>query len=832
MATSNGLIVTPLLIALSLAVPCAGEQYYLAPWGDDDNNAGTNEEDPWKTIGKANRKLEPGDQAIFLPGEYPGTISPAWKPETPHEAHPPIVYRSAVPHGAVLISPEDDLAHPERDAVVYLYQDDYITVEGFGIDVGGQGTWVDAADCHHLTIRGCVMRNSKEPPVAMIRYCEQVKLLDNVFRMDHLSGNMCHILKCSYVLIEGNSFSHAGHAPMQITTSRNVVVRANCFMTPWGRNYEICCSGRLLVEDNIMTRARDSAHSADSLSKNLYIDSIFRFNRVFGNLHTPLDSYSYMSDEARRTHYIREPFRMLNSRIYHNTIAGNLGHGWEIRGLTIAANEFANNIFWRNDWGGGNVQFVFCEGVSRDNRVRGNLFRGTEDNQAVINYRGKTMTVADADDQETTHCWAGFWSEMQDNEDADPAFVGAARNDFRLGERSGAIDAGVPLALAIGRGEDDSKLLVTDGRPFFDGLGIEGEGGDLIAVGAGSNVARIERIEFRYCLPAILHLDRDLTWKDGNRVSLPWSGANPDAGAFEHGGAHPSRFVALAEWGGDAPFAHPFEHVRVHPSRPVPGMPVRFSLDTLGKWVRSVRWDFRDGSFSDELAPEHAYENAGDYGVLVRCTFLDGEDGVAVVFVGVEEPADPNAPLVQVDFEDDTYKKHWGYHFKFYRRWLTGAKHVERDGGGKCMVLLYDPDKENRAAAAVAPGVWEIDCYPIIRFSYRIPPGVPVGICVEQFESVVPVAVCTETFERPPGWPGWILGGTRGGHSIGEYIKVRDGPELIDDGDWREVELDLREIEEMNDVTYLRRFMFYCNWRHNEEQQFCFDDFAILPPPE
>ncbi len=781
MTSADPFTIIALLVALAVAVPCQGAEYYLAPDGSDD--APGSRERPWQTIDRANAALEPGDVAVFLAGEYPGSISP----ERSGAADAPITYRSAEPLAATLTAGGNVATIAPRDR-------SHVTVEDFRIDPGGVGGWVYATGCDHLTIRGCVMRNAG--PTAVIARSEQVKLLDNVFRKDRVTGNMWSVLECSYVLIEGNSFSHVGHSPIQLTTSRNVVVRANCFRNPWGRNYEFWASGKLLVEGNIITRARDSGYSADSRAKNLYIDSIYRFNRVFGNLHTPLNSGSYMPSGARPTKYFREPFRLVNSRIYHNTIAGNLGHGWEINGLAITANEFANNVFCRNDWAGANVQFVYGGDVSRDNRVRGNLFRGTEPGQEVVSYRGERRTVEDADRR--TQMLQGFWSEFQDNVDADPAFTDADANDFRIGADSGCIDAGVPLALAIGEGTG-RELPVTDGRPFFDGFGIEGERGDWIAVGTGDTVARIERIDFRYYLPAILHLDREVSWTDGIPVSLPWSGEAPDIGAFEHSGRHPSRFVALAE-----------------PAYPRPGQPVRFGLDTLGKAATSVRWDFRDGTFSAELAPEHTWDEPGDHGVIVRCEFEGGERGVEVVFVGVEEPVDPAAPLVQADFEDATRERQWGHHFKFYRSWLTGYEHADREiGEGKCMRLFYADNKANRAAGAVAPGVWEIDRYPILRFAYRIAAGTPVAICVEQFEGA-------------PGPRGWIIGGTDSA-ATGDYV-VLDGPRLSDDDQWHEATVDLRTIREAApEATYLRRFMFYCNWREDAGQQFRFDDFAILP---
>lgn len=769
-----------LLVTLLLAAPGFGAEYFLSPDGDD-AAPGTREQ-PWRTIDRANATLRAGDSAVFLAGEYPGSIAPG-QSGTPGA---PITYRASEPLAAVLKAAEGANAITPQGR-------SYLTVEDFRIDPDGIGGWVGASNCDHLIIRNCVMRDAAY--TATIADSEQVRLIDNTFSKDRVSGNMWSLLRCSYVVIEGNELAHVGHSPMQITTCRNVVVRANCFRNPWGRNYEFWASGKLLVEGNIITRARDSGYSADSRAKNLYIDSIFRYNRVFGNLHTPLNSGSYMPMGAQPTKYFREPFRLIDSRIYHNTITGNLGHGWEIYGMAIASNEFANNIFHRNDWTGGNVQFLLGD-VTQDNRLRGNLFHGTEAGQTVIDYRGAPMTLAEAETK--TPLLQDFWSQIQDNVDAQPDFVAPDTNDYRIRPESGAIDAGVPLALAIGEGSG-RELPVTDGRPFYDGFGIDGEQGDWIAVGEGDNLVQIQRVEHRYYQAAILHLDREVSWTDGMPVSMPWSGAGPDAGAYERDGAHPSRIIARAE-----------------PAYPRPGETVRFSLDPLGKTVTSVRWDFRDDTASRELEPEHVWDDAGDHGVLVRCEFDSGERGVDVVFVGVEEPVGPNEPLVQADFEPETREAQWGYHFKFYRSWLTGYEHVRREfGDGHCMRLFYAEDKANRAAGAIAPGIWEIDAYPIIRFAYRIPEGVPVALCVEQFDGA-------------PGPRGWVLGGTDA-RNAADYTEV-EGPRLIDDDQWHEATVDLRAIRDATpEARYLRRFMFLCNWREGRGQQFRYDNFAILP---
>ena len=630
----------------------------------------------------------------------------------------------------------------------------------------------------------------------MAKYQNSNALLDNVFRMDLVGGNMVQLIECTEALIEGNSFTRVGHSPMQITTCQNVVVRANCFRNDWGRNYEFWATGRILVEGNIITEARDSAHSADSRAKNLYIDGIFRFNRTFGNRHTPLNSGSYFPMGGRPTSHFREPFRLVNSRIYHNVFADNLGYGWELWGMTISANVWQNNIFHLNDWAGGHVQFARGEGIVADNRIMHNLLRGAEPGGIVVRHGSDFWTAEEANDRTRTH--HGFWSEFLDNIDAEPGFVDPENRDYRLGPDSEAVDAGRPLTLAMGSGAGD-RLPVADGLFFYDGFGIEGEQGDWIAVGEGDNIARIERVELRYQLPALLHLDREVTWTDGMPVSTPWAGAAPDMGAFERGGAHPTRIAALAS-----------------PARPAPGAQVRFSLDALGKDIESVTWDFEDGTYSAEPAPVHVYPEPGNYGVTVRATFPDGGRGVDVVFVQVAEPADPAAPLVEADFEDATRATMWGHHFKFYRGHQTGFAHVARpDGEGKCIRLFHDERKSNRTAGQVAPGAWDIDDYPLVRFSYRITEGTPVAVVVEPFTA--------------PDVPrGFVLGGTET-RTNEPYVNL-DAYTLVDDGNWHEITMDVRRVREAHpDLRYLRMFMFYTNWREDRGQEFWFDDCFILP---
>ncbi len=381
---------------------------------------------------------------------------------------------------------------------------------------------------------------------------------------------------------------------------------------------------------------------------------------------------------------------------------------------------------------------------------------------------------------ENTNTVGEFWSKFHENLDADPRFADADNRDYRLTADSPAIDAGTPLTWAMGEGAG-RELPVADGRWFYDGFGIDGEQGDLIAIGSGENLARIERVELRYYQPAILHLDREVTWEDGMPVSLPWAGEGPDIGAIEYTEAHPTQLLALAM-----------------PAAVEPGEPVTLSLDTFGKDVASVTWDFEDGTFSSEMEPTHTWNASGHYGVTARVTFADGARAVAPVFVYVPERLDPQAPLVDVDFEDETRGDTWGYYLKFYRGHQTGATHEEcPDRDGKCMRIFYDADKANRTAGQVAPGAWDVDRYPFVRFDYRIPRGVPVTVEVTTFSV--------------PGRPdGFILAATENQMS---RVSDLDGYALVDDGQWHTLTMDVRRVRQVDpQVQYLRQWMFNTPW--------------------
>ena len=767
-----------------LAMSSAARDLYVGPEGADDA-PGTREQ-PWRSLSKVNAEAGPGDTVHFLPGEYSGTLSP----ERGGEPGRPLVFRAVDRHRATLA------AASAGGVAVRLEQRAHVVLSGLHITGRERSSWFQIRGSDHIVVDGCRFDLSGAGQSSLVRDSEHLRFTGNTFSRDQFWGNMLDVQVCSQVLFEGNAFTRAGHCPLQITQGQFIVIRANCFHNDWGRNFEFWSSGRLLVEGNVVTEARDSAGSADSRAKNLYHDAIVRFNRIYRNRHTPMNSSSYFPMGAAPTSHHREPFRLVNSRIYNNTLVDNLGQAWQFTGLNISQNHVFNNILYHNDKVAEGCQLWIATDISRDNRFANNLISSGRPDDKTVRYGDAYLSVAEMNARRGL---TAFWAEFSGGVDADPRFRDQAGLDYRLQPDSPAIDAGRPLAIAIGAGRG-AVLPVSDGIPFYDGFGIEGEAGDWIAVGRPDQRARVLRVELRYYQPARLHLDREVEWTDGAPVSLPWSGAAPDIGAFEHGLEHPARLAAFAA-----------------PADARPGQAVRFTLDSFGSAVEAVEWDFGDGRTAAEREPAHAYDAVGHYPVNVRARLAGGAAVAAVVFVKVVVPAEDNPPLAWADFEEST-RWDWGYHFKFYRNDLTAWALVDGVGhrGSRCVHLSADQGiKSNQATCKIAPGEWDLDAYPIVRFAYRIPPGVPVAIALEPF--------VTRGLPR-----GVVVGGTPA-HQAGPYVSI-DRYRLVDDGEWHTLSLDARVVREaIPDLRYLRMFLFHLGWgaKPATPYEFWFDDFAI-----
>jgi hypothetical protein len=138
---------------------------------------------------------------------------------------------------------------------------------------------------------------------------------------------------------------------------------------------------------------------------------------------------------------------------------------------------------------------------------------------------------------------------FKNNLDYDPLFVDAASYDFHLSQASPMIDAGAFLTVVTSPSGSGNRITVADAGYFYDGFGIDGEQGDLIRLESGKS-ARILDIDYSAGNNIII-LDRHVSWKKGEKVSLYYNGSAPDLGAYESAFSGPKNSPPILQTIGD-----------------------------------------------------------------------------------------------------------------------------------------------------------------------------------------------------------------------------------------------------------------------------------------
>ncbi|MHC4400704.1 MAG: right-handed parallel beta-helix repeat-containing protein [Planctomycetota bacterium] len=697
-----------------------GAEYFVSPNGDDADPG--SEGRPWRTIDKANNAVRPGDVVTFLPGDYPGVVSPK------HNGEPgrPVAYRGEPPLGARLVG---------GDPVVELQKRLHFVLDGFHVAPAG-GRYLVAAGCEHLVIRNCRFEGARGSyTAARFIECRNVGLHDNVFTRllstsngAVLTGNMIQADRCDRLVIEGNTLGHAGHSPAHLRECKHLVVRRNLFCAKWGRGFETFNATPMLFEENVVTEEVDSGGSADSRGKVLAIDGVFRRNLIVRNYDAALASNSYVYREGMPAWVLR------NSRLYNNTLYRNHSYAWIITArtgdpTTVSGNVWKNNVFCHND-PLGDFRALRLGHLGEGNHFVRNVLFGDRAGRKLIEkwiegegYR--RFALPDAERR--------LGALFSDNFDVDPRFVDADADDYRLSAGSPCIDAGGALTRTARAGEG-RVLPVLDARWFYDGFGIAGQVGDLVFVGDDRRAAQVARTDVDN---NVLHLDRDVRWRAGEPVSLPYVGRAPDLGAMEHG-------AEGEPW---------FYRVTIRPG---------------------IRW---------------------------------------------HPPQDPAAPLVKTEFEDDTIEQ-WGYVWNLDRkRDTTYARAGDTVASGKFSLRLHATGNRSILGGDVKPRVWELDRHPLVGFAYRIPPGVPVGVWLD----------CFDTEKHGSGRV--CVGGTPARRS--GSAKDLNKYQLVDDNQWHAITLDARVVREVfPDVTHLQGFQFYTEENGRQGHEFWVDDFAIAGDPD
>ena len=518
----------------SLSRLCLGADYYVSPAGSDADPGAR--EKPWRSLGKANASLQPGDTVHIVAGVYDEPIRP--KASGAGEDRR-ITYR-AVPGHKVNAKKGIDLKGKS-----------YVTVAAIDV-INPPGAWGSMDEADHCVVRNSIMSGGTGwTGFGMSgRFNKAGKALaashHNVFRRNTCYGkthndalvlwwNSHHNLveDCIFVDAKHILVSLAGHGTESPLIPHHNVVRNCCLTNALHTAMKTSTGARSnLFERNVITAAEGNglqiASSREILRGNVILRSGAKrpWTGAFGQ-YTNVYKGNWFAGFAPEG----QNSKVQDCRFYNNTAAGNPGcavfYSYSREGarhelVGLGLNVYVNNIFWRNGLKRKNIEisytgasWSYCNRMKRPDTYRHNLIgkRGAQ----ILEFRGpKTL--------EQARSAAGI--VFEGNVQGDPLFAEKQEWPCRLQRKSPCIDAGAPLTRTTAAGEG-TTLTVEDAAYFCDGWGILPA--DVIQVGKGRVLVKAIPDKNTILLAA------PQKWGKGDAVSLPYSGPAPDIGAHEVG---------------------------------------------------------------------------------------------------------------------------------------------------------------------------------------------------------------------------------------------------------------------------------------------------------
>ena len=221
-----------------------------------------------------------------------------------------------------------------------------------------------------------------------------------------------------------------------------------------------------------------------------------------------------------------------------------------------------------------------------------------------------------------------------------------------------------------------------------------------------------------------------------------------------------------------------------HGSAPDPGA-YEYGMET-GPFLKD-----RVGTVPSDYKCDYEPEHVKDWAAW----WFAGRQGPSAMALELKEPAARGKGSAKVVY---VYR-----HPKFSDRVLAVGKSDEL------------PAKPSFLSCFISPANWDVTKYPYVKFFYRIPKDVPVGLTVRFFTKA----------DRPSRI---YLGGSPA-YSAGSFKKL-DAYSLVDDGQWHELTVDLQKaLQFAPDTVIIKDFGFRTEGNGKPGQCFWFDEFEILP---
>jgi hypothetical protein len=532
------------LMALLVVGPVHGADYYVDPAQGSDTNPGSLAA-PWQHLRAAARVVQPGDTVYLREGRY---TEDALFTITDGTAEAPITITPYPGESPVLTGGGDW-------GQMFHLNNDYYVLEGLTFEDTTCGNVVFMNLSEHCIVRDCRFRRQASTMVLLrgggyhtIRGCDFDTTGSPTEGGD---GDHVYVTGSHHNLIEDNHFVRAGHAVCDIIEygeerSHHNIVRRNLIEQHWGGGlYVSRLSYRNLLEDNRILYVGEEMEYPKAPVQLAADDNIVRRNLMLSTGATP---YAHNGVLLAGYRFSGMDQHCRNNAVYHNVlyrIGRNAIMVSQRQACQATGNHVLNNILYRCRtagpadpwWPAGNYYLAFetyhafaenkWAAFPNGNAFHHNLIlhaddagdRPGEDPLVFYEQEGWGHALAWAEEQ--------FPVWFHDNHEANPAFVDAEGGDFRLRPDSPAIDRGDFLTRTREAGANTGRVPVVEARFFCDGWGlIEG---DLIRVGDNAPVRVLAVDEAAQQLT----LEAPISFAAGDPVSLPWSGARPDLGAYE-----------------------------------------------------------------------------------------------------------------------------------------------------------------------------------------------------------------------------------------------------------------------------------------------------------
>lgn len=186
--------------------------------------------------------------------------------------------------------------------------------------------------------------------------------------------------------------------------------------------------------------------------------------------------------------------------------------------------------------------------------------------------------------------------------------------------------------------------------------------------------------------------------------------------------------------------------------------------------------------------------------------------------------------VINCTFEEEELEK-WFHLWKFTRRINSfGAIDNTTCASGKSSLrVYYEKNSHGKNVegsvleTVINPAQWDIDRFPIVRFSYRIPKDVPVGISLHSEQSTGGSNDSANVY----------IGGSPRLITENKWSKLPNLKkiQLIDDDKWHTIEFDARAIREVSPKAKILSRLKFATLGINGKpgDQYWLDDFSINP---